>query len=227
MITFAIVPILALHISSVQQPAAPQGFQPYRVEAETDTVRIARVILAPGARVTTESRAGAVIVFLTADPDGRLPASEAAWQAPGSIQLENRGPARFEAVLVQFKTAPGASPQREYATAARGIWPAYAMGEYPSSYFDRIRSAALIDTPEVQVTRLRYPGTSYVEPPRVDAGDTVVVYLRGGYAWPVEPDYRGPARVHRGDARLIPANTPYALANPSSDASELIVVARR
>src|SRR5215216_3078905 len=102
MLTLATVPILALSIGLLQ-PSAPQpGFRPYQIEWENDAVRVARVILPPGQRATTESSSGAVIVFLTADLNGRMPAAEAVWQEPGPIELENHGPARFEAVIVQF-----------------------------------------------------------------------------------------------------------------------------
>jgi hypothetical protein len=70
-------------------------------------------------------------------------------------------------------------------------------------------------------------GSKLTDPVSIDPNDTVVVYLRSGYAWPVEPWYPGAARVHRGDVRVQPANALYTLSNAGSDPSEFIVVARR
>ncbi len=104
MLTLSTVPILALYVGLLQQPTAPwSGFPTYRVEWENDAVLVARVILPPGQRATAESSSGAVIVFPTADLNGRMPTAEAAWQEPGPIELENDGPARFEAVIIEFK----------------------------------------------------------------------------------------------------------------------------
>jgi hypothetical protein len=74
-------------------------------------LRVARVVLPPGQRATAGSSSGAVIVFLTADLNGRMPAAEAAWQEPGPIALENHGSARFEAIIIEFKKPglPGAA----------------------------------------------------------------------------------------------------------------------
>ena len=102
MLTLTTAPILALSIGRLQL-SAPQDLQRYQVEWENDALRVVRVILPPGQRATAESSSGAVMVFLTADLNGRMPASEAAWQEPGPVELENHGPARFEAIIIQFK----------------------------------------------------------------------------------------------------------------------------
>jgi hypothetical protein len=75
----------------------------------------------------------------------------------------------------------------------------------------------------------------YLEPAGIDSNDRVVVYLRGGYAWPEDGAlgspgaalHYGPERVHRGDVRVVTANTPYPLGNAGSDPSEFILIARR
>jgi hypothetical protein len=232
MLTLALAPLVALTVAIPQpagsQPIANQGF---RLEAETGNVRVARVVLAPGERVEAESPGGAVMVYLTADLDGRMPPAEAVWQPAGHLALENRGPARFEAVLIEFKTAPSAQAAEaqgppEHRTLA--AWPPYPMLHYSEMTIEGARSQTLVDSPRVHVTRQRYPATSSPEPLRVDGSDTVLVYLRGGYAWPSElPLYEGPLQVHRGDVRILAAGIPYTLSNPSADPSEFVVIEKR
>jgi hypothetical protein len=233
MLILAIVPTLALNIGLLQQPSAPRsGFPPYQVEWENDAVRVGRMILPPGQRATAESSSGAVIVFLTADLSGRMPAAEAAWQEPGTIELENHGHVRFEAIIIQFKQpavqdarTPTVPPAYLAPGAAAG-WPMYATGR--TTYGDEpVNSQTLIDRPGLTVTKERHPVTTSVDPVRVDPNDTVVVYLRGGYVWSAEPWQPGAVRVHRGDVRVLPANSLYSLGNAGSDPSEFVVVARR
>jgi hypothetical protein len=232
MLTLATLPILALSIGLLHQPTAPRSeFPPYQVEWENDAVRVARVILPPGQRAMAESSSGAVIVFLTADLNGRMPAAEAAWQEPGLIELENHGPARFEAVLIQFKqpARQGAATPTVRASSARGGTaglPMYSIGR-PMYGDEPVKSQTLIDTPGLTVTKERHPVTTSLDPVRLDPNDTVVVYLRGGYVWSAEPWYPGAVRVHRGDVRVLPANALYTLSNAGSDPSEFVVVARR
>jgi hypothetical protein len=236
MLTQALVPMLALHISLPAQDARRPGIQPYTVELENDDLRIARVVLAPGERVTAESPAGSVIVYLTANLDGRMPPAEAAWQAAGPIEMENRGRARFEALLIQFKrtlpaSAPATAPS-SYTTSGMTrpamAWTGYGYGNWMDyAYREPVTTQTLVDTAGIKVTKVRQPASMYLEPPDIDANDRVVVYLRGGYAWPSVPSYYGAIAVHRGDVRVLPANTPYTLSNPGSDPSEFIVIGRR
>jgi len=208
------------------------GLPPYQVEWENEALRVVRVILPPGQRAAAESSSGAVLVFLTADLDGRMPAAEAAWQEPGRIELENHGPARFEAIIIQFKQSAlqgAATPAVPRAYAARGgaaAWPMYAIG-WPTYGSEPMKSQTLIDRPSLSVTKERHPVTAFLDPVRVDPNDTVVVYLRGGYAWSADPWYPGAVRVHRGDVRVLPANALYTLSNAGSDPNEFIVIARR
>ena len=238
MLTLAIVPILALNIGlPLQRAAARPGIDPYHVEWENDDLRVARVILAPGERVTADSPLGSVIVFLTADPNGRMPPAEAAWQEAGPIELANHGRARFEAIVISFKRpAPeraAASPPppvywRRGMAPAVAAWPLYATGWPMYGYgYERIKSETLVDRPGVIVKKERHPQTAYVEPFRVDNTDTVVVYLRGGEAWPVDQWYPGSVHVHRGDVRVLPANVPYTMSNAGSDPSEFLIVERK
>lgn len=239
MLTLALVPMLALHISLSPQDAARRpAIQPIHVESETDDLRVARVVLAPGEHVTAESPAGSVIIYLTANLDGRMPPADAAWQAAGPIEMENRGRARFEAVVIQFKrTVPASAP----ATATPSSYPTGRMTPsmmawtgygYPNwsyyAYHEPVKSETLVDTAGIKVTKVRQPASMYLERPTIDANDRVVVYLRGGYAWPSLTSYSyGALAVHRGDARVLDANEPYSLSNAGSDPSEFIVIERR
>jgi len=238
MLTLALVPMLALHISLPPQATARQpGIQTYHVEWENDDVRIARVLLAPGEHVTAESPTGSVIVYLTANLDGRMPPADAAWQAAGPIEMENRGRARFEALVIQFKrpaaasvpmTAPTPPPARAMVPSMYG-WATYGFGNWMDyAYHERVKSEKLVDTAGVNVTKVRQPASMYLEPANLDSNDRVIVYLRGGYAWPALMSYSyGAIPVRRGEVRVLTANTPYVLSNAGNDPSEFIVIARR
>jgi hypothetical protein len=232
MLTLATVPILALSIGLLQ-PSDPQpALGPFQVEWENDALRVVRVILPPGQRATAESSSGAVIVFLTADLNGRMPAAEAAWQDPGPVELENHGPARFEAIIIQFKQTAlqgAATPTVPRAYSARGGAAGSALYGIGGSMYgpEPVKSQMLIDRSGLSVTKERHAVTTSLDAVSIDPNDTVVVYLRSGYAWSVEPWYPGAARVHRGDVRVLPANALYTLSNAGSDPSEFIVVARR
>ena len=76
MLTLATTPILALSIGLLQLAAPQPELGRYQVEWENDALRVVRVILPPGQHATAESSSGAVMVFLTADLNGRMPASE-------------------------------------------------------------------------------------------------------------------------------------------------------
>jgi hypothetical protein len=200
-------------------------------------------VLAPGERATTDAPGGSIVVYLTADLDGRMPPAEAVWQAPGSIDMENRGRARFEAILVEFtRTTPArattdervsSGTTRPYgpATTAASMrgWAGYGYGFADYTYRDRVTSDTLVSNPAVTVTRVREPGSMYLDPLRVDAAPRVIVYLRNGYAWPADAAWIGyaPDRVRRGDVRVLPASTPYTLSNAGSDPAEFVVIAQR
>jgi hypothetical protein len=238
MLILALASVLALPIGLPPQEAARQpGIQPYHVEWENDDLRIARVVLGPGEHVTADSPAGSVIVYMTANLDGRMPAADAVWQAAGPLEMDNRGRARFEALVVQFKrTVPASAPAAAAASpySSRGTMPSMmAWGGYgyvnwmDYSYREPVKSETLVDTAGVTVTKVRQPPSMYLSTPEIDANDRVVVYLRRGYAWPSVPSFYGAVPVHRGDVRVLAGNAPYTLSNPGSDPSEFIVIARR
>ena len=237
MLTLALVPMLALHISLPPQDAARSpGIQPYHVEWDNDDLKVARVVLAPSQHVTAESPGGSVIVYLTANLDGRMPATDAVWQDAGPIEMENRGPARFEALVIQFKRAAAAaapSATTPPAYSSRGMtppmmaWSGYGYGAWMDyAYRQPVKSETLVDTGGVKVTKVRQPVSMYLEPATIEPNDRIVVYLRGGSAWSSAGSYAGAIPVHRGDVRVLTANAPCTLSNPGSDPSEFIVVSR-
>ena len=98
--------LAGLVVSSSPLPgtvAAQSGSTASQTIWENDRMQVHRVSLAPGERLSGDSTGGSVIVFLTADLEGRLPQVEAAWRDPGPVTMENRGRTRFEALVVDLK----------------------------------------------------------------------------------------------------------------------------
>jgi hypothetical protein len=60
-----------------------------RIEFEDDWVRVLRVSLDPGEKTAVQEHLDGVLVFLTADLEGRMPPAEALWQPAGSRVKEN------------------------------------------------------------------------------------------------------------------------------------------
>ena len=143
---------------------------------ENDQLRVRTIAVEPGAQMPSRADADRVLVFLTADLQGRSPAAEAVWQPAGAQELENRGSRRVEAVLIELKNVPASTA---------GITPLEAL---PATAAGDAR--ILIDNPRVTVTRQRYsPGTYAAEAWHFHPQDAVVVYLRGGYTWPSTVDW--------------------------------------
>src|SRR5438270_3707992 len=116
----ALVPLVALTLLPQTRYAAQQNpTGPYRVQWENDQVRVARVTLAPGQSLDSAAPNGRVVIFLTADLDGRLPSHEAAWIEDAAVT--NRGASRFEAIVIDVKTAP---------SGATGVTAAEAVPTY-------------------------------------------------------------------------------------------------
>ena len=176
---------------------------------ENNRVRITQLSVAPGATLPTA--ANQVLVYLTADADGRMPA-EAVWQAAGGTAVQNRGPLRLEAIAIEFKDvspAPGGGTPPEALDTQYGV-----------------DVSTLIDNPRVLVTRQRYGPIAYGGPLHLHPEDVIVVYLRGGYTWP-GADLWGASRVHRGDVDVIPANTLHRFGNAGSDPLEILTIVPR
>ena len=176
---------------------------------ETSRVRVSHVSVEPGSSLSTTG--DQVLVYFTADPEGKL-APEAVWQPADTAAAQNRGPRRVEALAIELKDAPAsgerATPPEAFADDSGGT------------------VTTLIDNPRVLVLTRLYTPNSYAAPFHVHGGDVLVVYLRGGYTWPLDGS-PGAVRVRQGDVDLVPANTIHTLANAGPDPLEMLVVIPR
>jgi quercetin dioxygenase-like cupin family protein len=173
--------------------------------------QVRRITLAPRAQMTAENQ-DAVLVFLTADLDGRMPRDEAIWVPRGQRPLENVGSVPFQGISVALKDAPAGRPP---------VTPPEAV---PGSEQADVR--ILIDNPQVIVLKARYKSNKLPGPLHFHPQDSLVVYLRGGYTWAPNPAW-GPYSVSRGDIDLVPANTLHTFSNGGSDPIEFLVIIPR
>jgi quercetin dioxygenase-like cupin family protein len=178
---------------------------------ESNRIRVSSVSVDPGGSLPTASGADRVLIYLTADPDGRMPA-EAVWQTAGAGNLQNRGSARVQAIAIELKNVP--------PDAAGGTPPEAISGPYG------VEGRILVDNPRVLVTKYRYAPNAFTYPRHLHSSDVLIVYLRGGYAWPVLGDW-GAQRVRRGEVDVIPANTWHVLGNAGSDPLEFLAIIPR
>jgi hypothetical protein len=189
---------------------------------ENDRIQVSRVSLAPGEKLSGEAPGGSVIVFLTTDLDGRVPPAEAAWLDPGALMMENRGRARFEAVVVDLKrntARAGGVTAPEVVRASGTVGPRFSDGVYART----MRAENLVLNDLVSVTRERYDVAGSADPLHFHPQDSVVIYLRGGYVWPAMSLY-GPERVRRGDVRVLPGNVFHTNGNASNDPLEFLLI---
>ena len=202
--------------------AAQSGGTASQTIWENDRMQVHRVTLAPGEGLSGDSTAGSVIVFLTADLDGRIPAAEVAWREPGPMTMENRGRARFEALVVDLKgsaTRPGGVTAPEVVRASGTVAPSVSDGMYATT----MRAQNLISNDRISVTKERYGFPWSVDPLHFHPQDSVVIYLRSGYIWPTTSFY-GPDRVRRGDVRIVPGNVLHMTGNAGSDPLEFLLI---
>jgi hypothetical protein len=175
---------------------------------ENARTRVTQVSAAPSATLPIGNNR--VLVYFTADPDGKMPA-DAIWQGHGAA-IQNRGPDRLDGLAIELKDAP---------RGPAGVTPPEAVdAEYG------VEVSTVIDNPCVLVLKHRYDPLAYAGPLHFHGDDVLVVYLRGGYTWPASA-FWGAARVRRGDVDVIPANTLHRLANAGGDPLELLVVIPR
>jgi hypothetical protein len=202
---FAALALAALLADPIAAQYGRQGDGRLGVPWENNRFRLTEISVAPGA--TLPARGDQVLVYFTADPEGRMPA-EAVWQAAGAAAVVNRGPARLEAMAIELKDARG---------PASGT---------PGEALDRqygVNVSTLIENDRVLVVKHRYEALAYGGPLHFHGEDVLVVYLRNGYTWPLA-DLWGAARVRRGEIDVIPANTPHRLGNAGGDPLELLVI---
>jgi hypothetical protein len=202
--------------------AAQSGGTTSHMIWENDRMQVHRVSLAPGERLSGDSTGGSVIVFLTTDLDGRIPPEEAAWRDPGPVTMENRGRARFEALVIDLKgsaTRSGGATAPEVVRASGTVAPSVSGGMSATT----IRAHNLILNDRISVTKERYGFPWSVDPLHFHPQDSVVIYLRGGYIWPTKSFY-GPDRVRRGDVRVVPGNLLHMTGNAGSDPLEFLLI---
>jgi hypothetical protein len=202
--------------------AAQTGGAPSQTIWENDRMQVRRVTLAPGERLSGDSTGGSVIVFLTTDLDGRIPPTEAAWRDPGPLTIENRGRARFEALVVDLKGSvarSGGVTAPEVVRASATVAPNFSGGMYATT----MQAENLILNERISVTKERYDFPWSVDPLHFHPQDSLVIYLRGGYIWPTISFY-GPDRVRRGDVRVLPGNVLHTTGNAGSDPLEFLLI---
>jgi quercetin dioxygenase-like cupin family protein len=215
---FLLLPTLAVIGASVLlQPASAQYGQVSSTtlrlsEWENNRLRLRRIAVDPGASTRAEGGVDRVLIYLTANQDGNMPDADAVWQPAGSPDLQNRGALKLEALAVDLKAA---------SAAASGGTPPEA---FHTSYRAEVKT--LIDNARVLVTKHRYAPTTYVDPPHFHSDDMLVVYLQGGYTWPMSGDW-GSYRVRRGEVDIVPANALHSLGNAGSDPLEFLVILPR
>ena len=153
---------------------------------ENGRIRVTQISVPAGGALPAAGNR--VLIYLTADADGRMPA-DAVWQNADAGSIQNRGPATLEAIAIEFKDAPGAQTD--------GTPPEALDAQYG------VDVSTVIDNPRVLVTRQRYRPIAYGAPLHLHPEDVVVVYLGGGYTWP-GADLWGASRVsarRRRDSR--------------------------
>ena len=180
-------------------------------EWENHRIRLSRITADPGSAISAAA-GDRVLVYLTADPEGRLPPAAAVWQPAGSGDLQNRGRASVEAIAIELKDAQAGSES----------------GTAPEAFVASRRAdmQTLIDNPRVLVTKHRYAPATYVDPLHFHPEDILVVYLRGGDTWPAVAGW-GSYRVRRGEVDIVPANTLHTFGNAGSDPLEFLVISPR
>jgi quercetin dioxygenase-like cupin family protein len=216
---FLLLPALAVIGASVLfEPAAAQYGQTssatlQQSEWENNRLRLRRIAVEPGTSARAEGSADRVLIYLTANQDGNMPEAEAVWQPAGSPDWQNRGPRPLEAIAIDLKGAPSG--------ATSGTPPEALNTPY------RAETKTLIDNARILVTKHRYAPTTFVDPPHFHPDDMLVVYLQGGYTWPVLGGGWGAYRVRRGEVDVVPANSLHTLGNAGSDPLEFLVILPR
>jgi len=176
---------------------------------ENDQFRVRRIALAPGAQMAAPEGQDTVLVFLTADLDGRMPPAEAVWLDRGSRPLENRGHERFDAIAIGVKDGPA---------SGRAGTPAELI-----NLTDQADVRVLIDSPRAMVLKARYRSNAYATPVHLHPRDLLAVYLAGGYTWLPKMEW-GTYRVSRGDVDLVPADTFHVFGNAGSDPLDCLLI---
>ena len=206
-------------------PPAEAARPPYSIEFEDDQVRILRLAVGAGEKGATVEHLDGVLIFLTADLQGRMPGEEAVWQPAGTLALDNLGHGRFEALLVELKTTPSSFgsglPPEASTTAYRepGTSGSGQTGVYP---YDT-RGVNLLDNSRVTATKQRFGPLARVDLFHFHTRDSIFVYLgRGEVAGATARWDRH--RVERGQVDVLAPFTLHVFSNAGSDPIEFISV---
>jgi hypothetical protein len=208
--------------SDTPYPAA-YGSPHYRVEFEDDQVRVLRVSLRPGEATSVDDHPDAVLVYLTADLDGRVPDAVAAWQPMGAYSLQNRARTSFEAVLIELRAPVSDVPAPVAPEALAGAYSPEDVA-YPLYGRDAHTATTLVENARVAVTWHRLVPLVQTEPYHFHLRDTLLVYLAGGEMIGATGQ-SGVYRARRGEFHVLPAQTFHALGNVGNDPVEFIMIA--
>lgn len=197
----------------------------YRVEFEDDQVRVLRVSLRAGEQTAVEDHPDAVLIYLTADLDGRVPDAVATWRPMGTYGLQNRARTSFEALLVEL-TAPASGAPASIEPEAMPATYSFASfsPEYPFYEPDAHRANSLVENARVAVTWHRLVPLVQTESDHFHLRDTVFIYLRGG-EMNGSTGQLGVHRARRGEFHVLPSHVLHALGNVGNDPIEFVMIA--
>jgi len=189
-----------------------------RVEFEDAWMRVERVWVNPGETFAVQNRSDGVLIYLTADLDGRMPPAEASWQPASAQPGSNRAATRFEALLVELKAAATGTPGPIVPELAPRIADLY-------NYYDRgdHTVVSLIDNDRVTVTRHRMAPLRWTEQYHAHPRESVFVYLRGGEVTGASVS-QGYHHARRGTFDVLPADFAHALSNGGNDPIEFVAI---
>jgi hypothetical protein len=206
-----------------QYPATNSSPQ-YRVEFEDGQVRVLRVSLRAGEATPVEAHPDAVLIYLTADLDGRAPDAAATWQPMGSYGLQNHARTSFEALLVEL-IAPASGAPASVEPEAMPVAYSYSSWstEYPFYEPDAHRASTLVENARVAVTWHRLVPLVQTEPYHFHLRDTLLVYLRGG-EMSGSTGQLGFHRARRGEFHVLPPNVLHAHGNVGNDPIEFVMI---
>jgi hypothetical protein len=162
------------------------------------------------------TQSNGVLVYLTADLDGRMPRTEAVWQSAGSPAMQNRGATRFDAVFVELKVPAAQGP----APTVPELMPADTRYD---PYLREHKGASLFDNDRVTVSKHRVVPYAWTQAYHTHPREAVVVYLRGGEmsGTNAQPGYH---RVRRGGFDVLPADLFHTLYNGGTDPVDFVAV---
>lgn len=173
-------------IAEAFQNPEPVDRTVHRVEYEDQEVRVLRLLLAPHQRTEERQHPDRVVVFLTADWQGRFPTSPVEWQPGGRDAEVNSSSERFEAILVELK-----------GSEAQGLLPA------PRTYLG-VAQIQLINNQRVEVRRMVVgPGATAPNPGcHIHGKAEVFVHLAAASVSGVTGGSQ-PVRVTRGQVTVV------------------------